>query len=393
MSTLFPEKDKGIVQRVLREGFNIVEPGEDYKEVIKYLSDHGLILIERIKLLRCTNKNDEDFLDRDVLDCPGLIPVIGKDLYCPDCGRPIGDIAKKESFERWRASINPEGINAYIGESFGSLENVEEVEQISPFVFNILQTRGSSFTLVIPPFAGVRYLSSGLFFSEPTLYILPSHIYKESRTVVEEAQYMELADLVSESQKFINERVDLAAIPIEGRRDLSDIENLFDDMLERHGERYWQFFEQEFIPAFVNHLVQNPDSAQKYLEKLQRLDGTIFGEFYVPIGGAGRPDLRSIKKFEMMNNVIGGNAIGDAKCHRESVLTYDHIETINLHLDKDPNADKAIIILANEKISSTAWDTVLDLRRRDGTWKIVIITKYLLLELINALEADKLLEL
>jgi len=214
-----------------------------------------------------------------------------------------------------------------------------------------------------------------------------------SDKLLEERQYLELSELLSNSPELLSEKIEVAAIPIEGRKYLSETESRFDSMLERHGKRYWQFFEQEFIPNLVLHMTRHPEPMQKYLDTLRRLSGTIFGEFYVPIGGAGRTDLRPINKFVLMNQVFSGNAIGDAKCHRDAELTYDHISKVNLHLDKDRTSKMAIIIVANDKISSTAWDTVIDLRKPDGTWKIIIIPKYLLLELINAVDGEKLLDM
>jgi hypothetical protein len=232
-----------------------------------------------------------------------------------------------------------------------------------------------------------------LFFAEPTLFIITSSIYDSSKTVLEERQYLELAELLSATPETISQRVELAAIPIEGRKYFSELETQFDRMLEKHKKRYWQFFEQQFVPALALHVTQHPELVQKYLDSLKRLSGTIFGEFYVPIGGAGRTDLCPINKFEMINQVFKGNAIGDAKCYRVAELTYDHISTINLHLDKDRTSTMAIVFVANDKISSTAWDTVIDLRKPDGTWKIIILPKYLLLEMINALDALKLLDM
>ena len=248
--------------------------------------------------------------------------------------------------------------------------------------------------VVVPEYAGLRYHSSSLFFSEPTLYVIACSTNKSSRTVLEEGQYLQLADFVSSPEVKVASIVQAAAVPLEGRRNLSDLEGKFDQMIARHSGNEWQFFEQSLIPELVTHLSNNPALVQRYLEKLSRLSNTVFGEFCVPIGGAGVPDLLSVNKFDLMNRLFGGNAIGEAKCYVKKTLTYRDVITVNGHLDSDPSrADLAVIFVAGDRIASTAWRTVLRFKRNRGSWKVIIVPRYLLIELISECGAITLLDM
>ena len=395
MSELFPELDKDLTCHILRHGIRL--EGEDaiIRETLQCLQNLGIVTIQEHRYVKCAHRDDYDFLDREVLDCPGRLELDPgeEDYYCPECGQPIDDIERKAVFVEYEVTLNPDGIEGYLNQAFKSLEVVETVEKIGAAAFRAQMQEGMPLTVVMPDYAEIRHRFVGLFFAEPTLYIIASPINEPAKTAIEERQYIQLADVLSNSAAVIEEKLKIAAVPILGRRDLSEVEARFDEMIARQGDRYWQFFEQDFIPALVLHITENPALVQRYLESVRRLSGTIFGEYYVPIGGAGRTDLRPISKLEMMNQLIRGNSIGDAKCHRESTLTYKHIATVNLHLDKDPTADTAVIYVANDNIASTAWDTVMDLRKQDGTWKMIILPKYFLLELITALEATHLLDM
>lgn len=108
--------------------------------------------------------------------------------------------------------------------------------------------------VVVPRYAEIQDQSAGLFFAEPTLYVIVSPIDDPVKTVLEGTQYIGLSEILSETVDVLEERISVAATPIYGRRNLSDVEARFDGMLERHRDRRWQFFEHDFIPAFVQHV-------------------------------------------------------------------------------------------------------------------------------------------
>ncbi len=396
MSKLFPELDRELVRHILRNGVRVTGENTIAGEVLQCLRALGLVTIQEHRYVRCAYRDDYDFLDREVLDCPGRVELDSEveDYCCPDCGQPIGDIKRKTVFVECEVRLSPAGIEGYLGHVLESLEVVEAVEKTGTTAFEVKLQSGMRLKVVVPDYAEIRHRFAGLFFAEPTLYVIASSINEPVKTVLEERQHLQLADVLSSSASAIQEILTIAAVPIPGRRDLSEVEARFDEMITRQGNRYWQFFEQDFVPALIRHMTENPLLAQRYLEILRRLSGTIFGEFYVPIGGAGVADLRPIDKYHLMNQVLTGNATGDAKCYPRSALSYDDVIKVNYHLDSDPTeATMAIIYLASDDVASTAWSAMMKLRQSNGAWKVIILPKYLLLELIDALEATHLLDM
>jgi hypothetical protein len=212
-------------------------------------------------------------------------------------------------------------------------------------------------------------------------------------TPLEEAQYANLADWLSQPESVLEETIARSATEVEGRYDLGEIESRFDQMIVRHPEGDWQFFEQEFVPALLNHITSNPGVVEGYLSLLRRLSNTIFGYYHVPVGGAGQPDFIPINKFELMRQCIQGNIEGDAKCLVKSSLTNDDMADIVYHLGRSKtDARMAVVFVAGHDIASTAWTGMMEMKR-GGLWRVIIIPKYLILELIAALEAGHLLDM
>jgi hypothetical protein len=396
MCELFPELDKAIVSHILRDGVRLKAEETIFSEALQCLLDLGIITTREHRYVRCAYKDDYDFLDRGVLGCPGRVDLdaVEEDYYCPECGQPIGDVEQKTVFVEYEVSLSLVGIESYLDQVLKSLEIVEEVEKVGLTAFCVQMQGEMPLTVVVPEYSEIRHRFAGLFFAEPTLYIIASPINEPVKTVLDEKQYIQLADLLSMSANEVQEVLMTAAAPISGRRSLIEAEARFDEMIARHGGRAWQFFEQDFIPALILHITESPELAQQYLNTLRKLSGTIFGEYHVPIGGAGVADLRPIDKFELMNQVFAGNATGDAKCYPKSTLSYNDVITVNYHLDSDPSGAKmAIIYVAGDEIASTAWNAMMELKQPAGSWKVIILPKYLLLELINAMEATHLLNM
>jgi hypothetical protein len=396
MSELFPELDRDLVQHILRNGVRLKAEDTTISETLQYLLNLSIITIQEHRYVRCAYRDDYDFLEREVLDCPGRVELdpAGEDYYCPECGEPIGNVERKTVFIEYEVNLSPGGIETYLDHLLNSLESVTEVAKVGFAAFDLQIHEGMPLTVVVPEYSEIRHRFAGLFFAEPMLYIIASPINEPVTTVLDKRQYLQLADFLSNAAHRIEESIKFASVPISGRRSLVEVEAKFDEMLARRGKQAWQFFEQDFIPALVLHITENPALVQEYLESLRRLSGTIFGEYYVPIGGAGRTDLRPINKYEMMNQLFAGNLIGDAKCYISSSLAYDDVREVNFHLDVDPTKPAAAMIsVAGDSIVSTAWNAAMELRQRYGFWRIIIITKYLLLEIIYKLGAVYLLDM
>lgn len=389
MSELYPEVDDSLASRLLRQGIRI--KARDREAVIlPLLQEMGLVSFHEHRYIRCAYRDDDDFASREDLECPGRMEVQSPDRehYCPECGQPIVDISNKTVFVEYEIALEPEGIVKYLNSAFGALDSVSNVMKTSRFSFQA-DVGANTLNIVLPEYSAERALYQGIFFGESTLYITISPINQRELTVLEDLQHLALKDFLGKPRTHIEERVIQACVPIHGQRDLSQIETRFDEMLNRG----WQYFEQRFVPALVQHISENPELCQSYLERLRRLNQTIFGYYHVPIGGSGKPDLISINRFQMMNQLLAGGFIGDAKCIPLSTLSYDDVLTINGHLDME-GGRAAVVFVAGESIASTAWDAAKRLRGGPNEpWKVMILSKYLLLELLSELNAQHLLEL
>ena len=335
---------------------------------------------------------DPDYEELEERDCDGIIELVAPDLayVCPNCGRPIDRIASKTVFEAIRICLIPDGIVKYVRRSIKSLPIVDQLKPVGYAAANVWLRDGRTLTLTIIDFAEARYRYAGQYFAEPYLQVVASPINEPVKHILEEANYIELADLLSQDEAWLAERVDLAAYPIQDRPQLTRLEALFDNMLSRRDG--WQYFEQQFIPGLYAHVDRHPTLVNRYLRQLKRWNDTVLGYFSVSIGGAGRTDLGQINKLEIMNELFRGGAIADAKRYVRSELELKDFREVLNHLMTAPTRPRnAVIFVSTDKVRSSVWDEVMKLRNNEGYWKIIVLTKYMILELLAALDACDLL--
>lgn len=393
MSTLFPLLDKALVQHIFRNGVRVAPANQSEAVLVSTLETMGLIDVAPRHFVKCAHPEDHDYLDRLNRNCEGIIEVGRSDhaYFCLECGQPLENLASKHHFEDVKILLKPGGIIDYIRQAIASLPNVADVQALTPAAFSVTLTDGRTLTLVVLDYAEARYRFAGFYFAEPNLYVVASSINEPVKHVLEVQAYLSLADLLSQEAAWLASRLDVAAYPIPGRLELTTIEQQFNSMLARSNG--WQYFEQQFAPALQTHMATHPALVAQYLGQLKRMSDTVLNYFAVPIGGAGRTDMRPINKFELMNELFTGNAIADAKRYVESRLEQDHVSKILLHLMTDPQRPKrAVVFLSTDQVRSSAWEAVMQLRNNEGYWKIIVLTKYMLLELLAQLEAIYLLK-
>ena len=314
---------------------------------------------------------------------------------CPACGRYIEDLSEKQVFVEHEISLNITGVLNYAKEALSNISSMVSVHEVKKGVYEVEFQNTLRLMIVMPEICSdLEYRSRGLFFAEPCAYLTISSLHCDIHTVLEQNQHLKLSDLLCESASSIEEFLKLAVVPIVKRRYFGDISDRFDVMMERHKSRGWQFFEQDFIHNLLKHISGNPALTESYLQCLKRLDGTIWGEYYVPVGGAGQPDSIPINKFEMMNQICSGSMIADAKYYGKSSLSSDDVNTIFMHLHTNVvQAKQAVIFMSSDQVVSTVWTRLAELKRNQGRWEIIVVPRYLLFELIDAIKADVLLDM
>jgi hypothetical protein len=400
-SASFPEIEaERAVRRMLREGRSIKEDQVN-DEVRNQLSERNLIEVTEREYLVCADPSypiDERHPDRS---CRAKIWYEGPEKVheCNTCGNVIADVEEGDRpvYTEYTFSRNPEGIYNYLKGALSALSNVATVDVAGKGALGVQLRSGSSLDVVVPQWAEQKFLMRGSFFSDPTLYV---HVgrHRELPTVLEEAQHLHLADLLVRSTEWIQERLETASIPVQGRPPVHHLVDQFDATVDRHVDpdvtlQQGDFFEY-FCRDLLDYVHKHPKKTNEYLRSLRRLRDTAFGEMHIQVGGSGNTDIISVDKFEMFNQLCAGSFITDAKCKLSTGLTMDDVLTVNGHLTTNEwEADRAVIILASEKVTDNAWNFIAEARQNnDAQWKIMLIPKFALLELMHAVDAEQLLD-
>lgn len=130
ISEYFPQLDKRIVERLLRDGLPIDLTETSLLHAASRLTQLGILKTTEIHYIRCVNPGDGDF-PMDVLDerCMGRIPITTLDqpgqtgqaqqskysvYHCPECGRLLEYPGiEKTVFRSWHTQIRPGGLADY----------------------------------------------------------------------------------------------------------------------------------------------------------------------------------------------------------------------------------------------------------------------------------------
>jgi len=400
ISTYFPEIDaEGAVRRMLRSG-RAIEEEQVSSEVRDELLDLGLIDVKEVEYIVCADPNHKVDDWHPNPSCREEIRYKGpgKMHECDACGNVVAEIEEdRPVYRRYIFNRKPEGILVYLKNALSVLSNVESTAKAGLGAVNVKLDQGNELVVVLPKWAEQEFLSRGPFFSDPTLYV---HVDRINRmpTVLEETTHVHLSDLLVCSKGWLEDQLEVASTPIPARSSLKHLVERFDTVVERHVDpnvtlQQGDFFEY-FSRDLLNHLKNHPEKTDDYLRSLRRIRGTAFGEMHIKVGGSGNTDIIPVDRYEIFNQLCEGSFIADAKCKLSSGLTKDDVLTVNGHLTTNHwGADHAVIILASEEIADNAWDFVAEARRNNGgRWKIMLIPKFALIELIHAVDAEYLFE-
>jgi hypothetical protein len=400
ISTYFPEIDaEGAVRRMLRNGLTMEENEVSPKARDKLL-DLGLIEVKEGRYVVCADPNHEIDEWHPDPSCRKEIRYKGSgEIHeCDECGNVVAEIKEDQPvYRRYTFYRKPEGIFDYLKNALSVLSDVKSTEKAGMGALNVKLDKGNELVVALPEWAEQEFLSRGPFFSDPTLYV---HLDQINRmpTVLEETTHVHLSDLLIRSKGWLEEQLEVASTPIPKHSSLRHLVKQFDTVVERHVDpnvtlQQGDFFEY-FCRDLLSHLKNHPEKTNDYLRSLSRMRGTAFGEMHIKVGGSGNTDIIPVDRYEMFNQLCEGSFISDAKCKISTGLTKNDILTVNGHLTTNHwDADHAVVILASEEIADNAWDFVAEARRNNGgRWKIMLVPKFALIELIHAVDAEYLFE-
>ncbi|MFW6009287.1 MAG: hypothetical protein ACOCP8_08505 [archaeon] len=363
------------------------------------LNKKDLIKLNEKKYINCNNSfysKDSFGLPGEKYRCNGKVLIDNlydeEELVCPECGKVI-EFNKSNLIIKYCSTINYKSIIKYIqniiieSEEFNIKENKEG--------FFVVENESSKLiNICIPSLVGIDnkyYYTFNYVWNKNPLFIKIKN-YSISH-IADNFNSIGIWDIINDSNNLI-EKIKLASVEIEDNKEVEEIDKRFKEFVENIT---WQKFEDWVNEVLISHIKDKKKLVEEYLQKLERDKNKIYGYFPVKIGGAGNTDIRFIKKYSYLNNIIHNyeNAkIWDAKRHSDSTsLSRDDMRKINYHLDIDPSSpDRAIIICTSNKIASTAWDSMFELASNSNEWKLQIIPKSLLIELLIHIDGIKLLE-
>ncbi len=118
-SSLFPELPKRTTEPLLRnvclEAKNLY-PAQH--QALATLINLGLLQTRWRPYVLCSYRDDPDFRNREKLKCPGRIEIDiddpEREYYCPECGRPVTAVSRKQHFLQYDIEIDHLGVKRYL---------------------------------------------------------------------------------------------------------------------------------------------------------------------------------------------------------------------------------------------------------------------------------------
>ena len=215
MSRLFPQLDRRLVQRLLRNGMNVPVEQSALRQTTEALERLGLIAATHRQYVKCVNQNDEDYWNVTDRSCPGEIELEDDSSHdCPDCGRTIDYPAvRKEVFEELCITVRPEGTTNYLFTALCGLDIVDTLETKDHIAARAHLSDGRVLIVPVVDYAGIGWRARGRDAQRVHAYAIVSPVNRPSHEHLERAYHFELADVLANDQEWLAEVIDAAARP------------------------------------------------------------------------------------------------------------------------------------------------------------------------------------
>jgi len=196
MSELFPEHNKNLVNRVLHDGVLLTDEEPASGNTLKTMVALDIVKVTTERYVCCANREDPDY--KDCLDktCPGLI-YLDKDVNsytCPECGRPVYQVKKKQTFTEHGVSLDIPGIKKYIRRVFLLLDLVDTISDDKGGAFKVTLSNNQPLSFCL--------LDEAESTEQDTLYIQVSPVTGQD---ISGLHIIELADFLSQPQDKIKQ--------------------------------------------------------------------------------------------------------------------------------------------------------------------------------------------
>ncbi len=144
------------------------------------------------------------------------------------------------------------------------------------------------------------------------------------------------------------------------------------------------FFEQKFIPYFIEELKKKNDELNSYLLSLKLNNRDLTNSKVIMLGGAGSPDFFILNLYRYLSDGLKPDKYGEAKRYNKTKFTISDYGKAVVHSNEGEN----LMIISTDDIQKEVWVKIIESMRTNGYFKNVLIDRDLILLLLNILKID-----
>ena len=159
-----------------------------------------------------------------------------------------------------------------------------------------------------------------------------------------------------------------------------DVEEKLDLLLKKSPS----FFEQEFIPYFLEQLKLKNKDIQSYLLNLKLNSNDLTNSKVIVLGGAGYPDFLILDLYKYLSDGLKPDKYGEVKRYNKTKFTISDYGTALAHSNEGDN----LMIVSTDDIQKEVWVKIVESMRINNYFKNVLIDKDLILLLLSLLKIE-----
>lgn len=355
---------------LIRDGYTILDSEiHDLQETNK-LADLGIVQVEEISYLQCPRTTCE----RQIV----VNQNVPFEIECPQCGKILYP-KTSHMHKKYIQKILEKGIFTFLEKKLTALGYVALRNEAENTIE--ISSNGKKGTILLADYC----LNTFLFDSNTDDLVL--------RIIVDEVQTGNILKGV-EGHKFItleeiiaNPHVLKNGIDFLFSKEIPLVytaRTSFETFMTTSDPTGNKF--EEFVEKLTNFIQENRTSTNNFMKSLERDQKNIWGSKVVRLGGAGHTDLLQIPLYPYLLELLNSNKNYECKFWLNSELTPERCGAAISHMLR--NHKEGVVFFVVGKISPDVWEDAFNSRNDD--FKKIVIDKYILLRILNGLNAFQL---
>jgi len=130
-------------------------------------------------------------------------------------------------------------------------------------------------------------------------------------------------------------------------------------------------FEKKFVPEFLQGIKNKQTELERLFSRLRTSSATLINSKFVPVGGPGKEDFQLINLLEYLQAGLKPDKFGEAKGYRKTRFNFQDYGTAIAHAIE---GDTLFIVSTND-IQPEVWSNILEIKRKNGNYKHVILDR------------------